>query len=1046
MKTRILLHLFCFVTLLSSAQKLKLVKDFYGSGKSGDIANTSVSNGVLEFNGSLYFTTGSSGSSQPFQAAPGTGLTIPRMYDGKTLDILRFSSTLTGSNTEPYFIRNSDPSISIVNFNNKIYFNGRKFNVTSNQTIFYGPDANGLFTQELNGVKDAFNLFVYDSNNLFFVGDLNDGKGQEIIKYTLLPSPALTRITDNLSETFPGNFTRFDNEVYFTQLEGSGRRLFKTNSLNSPSHVLDDNTFFVNEPEFLTVVGSKLYLSAFIGPNSSQASDRQLYVVDPSISQNAVLVPNLPEDIIPTELTEYSTTVSGVAKTFLVFSGKLTKTGTSNIGRELLVLDTSDNSIQEFDINTNGNGFSSSSFPENLTIYNGKLYFTATTSSNGKELFSFNGTTVNLVQDLNSGSDGSDISDLKVANNKLYFSGTDGSVAGGTSLFEMNTNETIIKYDNPSNAIANFNPKVLGYLNDRLILSGNIGTNDLAELFVLTDHTNFIASVDNDLANENNWDLGFPEIGIEGRIEPNTTAVLSSNLILENDINFLNNNGKIEISDTGSLTLNGNINGSLVPDGFMTIKSSATNHGSLIHNGDYNISNGIFPTKMVYEKYLTSEWHTISTPFVLSLTNDVEADLASGSNSNIGLATYNNNKAGITGWEYFTSPIPNNTFFNTGIGYIMKRSSAGISEFKGRTFDQTWTLNNLDEGSRNNWHLMGNPYSSHIAANSSANITNLLSSNASILDPNNNAIYIWDATTNSGQGDYIPFNQSSPATSLTPGQGFFIKIKDGGCGGTSSKGNSAKLAPCAFTFNKNIRLHQNNATFYKTNTQSTIDLIVRSNTKESSTKIKYLANTNSGLDIGYDAGIFDAESTDFRVFTSLADNSQSAGFALQCVSKDYENTIIPIGLKSNAGDELRFSISTDNLPNDINVFIEDRVLGIVRKINDSEYVVTSSTNLDGSGRFFLHTSNKQVLSIEENEILNAINVYEAKRILKISGLSVSATSKVAVYDLLGKIVMKKEIANETTANIELPNTLNTGVYVVQLTNNAGTISKKLLIE
>lgn len=62
--------------------------------------------------------------------------------------------------------------------------------------------------------------------------------------------------------------------------------------------------------------------------------------------------------------------------------------------------------------------------------YNGKLYYSASTSATGRELFSFDGTNVELVEDLNPGSaDGlySSGGVIGVFNNKLFLKGDDGT-------------------------------------------------------------------------------------------------------------------------------------------------------------------------------------------------------------------------------------------------------------------------------------------------------------------------------------------------------------------------------------------------------------------------------------------------------------------------------------------------------------------------------------------------------------------------------------------------------------------------------------------
>ncbi len=90
------------------------------------------------------------------------------------------------------------------------------------------------------------------------------------------------------------------------------------------------------------------------------------------------------------------------------------------------------------DINTEGSAFSQfDSRPRNFTEFNNKLYFSARNPKSGQELFSYDGTDVELIADINPGTDASgnnynnsNPSQLTIFDNKLYFVATnDGDSA-----------------------------------------------------------------------------------------------------------------------------------------------------------------------------------------------------------------------------------------------------------------------------------------------------------------------------------------------------------------------------------------------------------------------------------------------------------------------------------------------------------------------------------------------------------------------------------------------------------------------------------------
>jgi ELWxxDGT repeat protein len=73
--------------------------------------------------------------------------------------------------------------------------------------------------------------------------------------------------------------------------------------------------------------------------------------------------------------------------------------------------------------------------PSDFAVYKGDLYFAATSSTNGRELYRFDGNSVSLVDDINPNAASSSPSGLTVFNNKLYFVAT--TAAAGRELYEF---------------------------------------------------------------------------------------------------------------------------------------------------------------------------------------------------------------------------------------------------------------------------------------------------------------------------------------------------------------------------------------------------------------------------------------------------------------------------------------------------------------------------------------------------------------------------------------------------------------------------------
>lgn len=141
---------------------------------------------------------------------------------------------------------------------------------------------------------------------------------------------------------------------------------------------------------------------------------------------------------------------------FTIFNNNLYYqcTGSGGIGSELWKSNGTQNGTSLFaDINTIY--YNSSSNPADFFEFNGYLYFTASTVTNGRELYRTNGTTTELFKEFRNGSDSgfdSYLNEYKfiIINNEMYFFAredefgydlwkTDGTILGTQKLVELNS-------------------------------------------------------------------------------------------------------------------------------------------------------------------------------------------------------------------------------------------------------------------------------------------------------------------------------------------------------------------------------------------------------------------------------------------------------------------------------------------------------------------------------------------------------------------------------------------------------------------------------
>lgn len=508
--------------------------------------------------------------------------------------------------------------------------------------------------------------------------------------------------------------------------------------------------------------------------------------------------------------------------------------------------------------------------------------------------------------------------------------------------------------------------------------------------------------------------------------------LLSSGSLMGQDL-YINTGGSVSIAAGDALYSMGNT--TVAASGSLTILSDASTSGSFIAAGSVTGS-------VSYHRYISdTDWHLVSAPvsgqsiplFVAESGNSVTTN---GVNGNYAVARYKSENSASTRWTYHnTSPSAANqetlVDFNTGQGYSMNRTAAGVYMFSGSMETANVAVSLTYSGGQGHyWSCVGNPYPSFMPANANASASNVLGQNLAFLDPSFAALYLWD-----GSG-YQVINQASAAVQLAPGQAFMVKAKD---------------ASETFTFTESLQNHQSgNDNFYR-NTDPTprILLQVSDATTSKETEIKYLSNATTGLDVGYDAGAYVDGSPSFSLDTHLVADSQGVNFTLQCLpDNDYENIIVPLSITADAGTELTFGAVVDHLPQGIDVYLNDAHNGSFTNITNINqgYTITLESALAGIGRFYIYTSS-QALSTDNPEVLQTIKMYQTDHnTVRITGLQAQQTASIQLYDITGKTLMSKYFSTALLTDVSLPGSLKTGVYIVRLQTQRGALSKKIIIE
>ena len=450
--------------------------------------------------------------------------------------------------------------------------------------------------------------------------------------------------------------------------------------------------------------------------------------------------------------------------------------------------------------------------------------------------------------------------------------------------------------------------------------------------------------------------------------------------------------------------------------------SDASSTGSLIIGGAYTGA-----ADVEFHRYMTgNQWHLTGSPFGDYLISDyISSSNLVNDATNYKMKDYVESSDSWAS-DYLASAAG---VMVLGKGYVVKNATSGAAYFQGTP--NTATVNATLTRDGNGWNLLSNPFTSAIAANSDGGTNNLLTDNSSVLDPSFTALYIWDQASTSYK--IINHVSSNPAEEfdqdyLQVGQGFFVKSKSGGG---------------SFAITTAMQSHQTTVAFKKTANTSWARIKLSAETEEAktSTQVSYQESMTRGLDVGYDAGLFNAN-PNFALYSQLVDDN-GVDFMVQCLPTDYEHLIVPIGLDAEAGSVITFKAEVSNLPEDYVAVLEDRELGVFTafETEQSVYTITLDEANTGTGRFYLHTSFKSALAAADLDRLNfSVYAQSANNQLLING-SIEENTTAKVYDIQGKLVKSFDLQLGTQNRLMFNE--QSGIYIIQISNSKGIVSEKV---
>jgi len=514
--------------------------------------------------------------------------------------------------------------------------------------------------------------------------------------------------------------------------------------------------------------------------------------------------------------------------------------------------------------------------------------------------------------------------------------------------------------------------------------------------------------------------------------DPNGVATIANNIKVINgtaNFNRTTDSKNITVNATGNVTINNGV--VLTVDGEMTLESTSTSYSSLI-------SDGTITGDVVYKRHVnnaagsgttTTANDLISPPLTGQRFEDFKDE-----NTNILSGTIGGTPAFLFGpfnsasetYVNYTSADYNSTL-DAGNGYRTGSTDGGTYTFTGTV--ETGNVNApVVSGGASNWNLIGNPYPSYLKVQDFLN--NM--SNSGLIDENAVGIYGYDGTALNG---WVIYNlaTTTASTLITPGQGFFIDAKASG---------NIQFTPsmrATGTDDDFIAGRNSNLLVY-------LKLNVSNATNNFNTDFYFNDNATLGLDLGYDATVWNDIAPNFSVYSHLVENNTGKAMALQALhSDDLNNVTIPLGVNTNNASDVVFTISESTLPDAINVYLEDTIENTSTLLTEEDYVLTLNSAISGTGRFFLRFVSNQ-LNIKEKEVetLNILTNHSQKTIV-IEGVIEQQTS-FQLFDLQGRKVINSTLKMQLNKQTIDVSQLTSGIYVVKLQNTVATKTQKVILK
>lgn len=421
--------------------------------------------------------------------------------------------------------------------------------------------------------------------------------------------------------------------------------------------------------------------------------------------------------------------------------------------------------------------------------------------------------------------------------------------------------------------------------------------------------------------------------------------------------------------------------------------------------------------------------------------------------------------------QYIAVDAAATTVFSPGTGYLIRMPN-NLPDVEGyNTGVNPLVVNGVFVGAANNGDVgvaIGNLSGHYIAVSnpypSPISVVDFFQENQAVLQAGN-GIYFWRKRNNSAEssyahlslagftansteggdmggegGDFYYSGNDSLSTAfnsnwiISPGQGFFVKVKPDLTAGTQVmfKNSMRRSAPAA-----------NGQPFFKTQDNNDAPQVSRwwinlaGANAFSQALTTYMPQGTTGIDYGYDAKIF--ADGNAKLYTVAADEN----LAIQSRPVFTATDVVPMGYSVAAAGQFTLTLERTEgvFAQGQDIYIKDNMLGTISALGENGYSFTSAAGTFNT-RFEVVYQPQGALGAHNPELASSVMVYQNNGAINIETGAVPMES-VTLYDVRGRKLYALTGINGTQAAIAHLNATHQ-VVIVEINTVQGKVTRKIV--